>query len=57
LKEAGVLLIVLVMVLSTVVVAGNTLKNDESNKSLDSEEYIVVESIEGSEILSQLYER
>jgi hypothetical protein len=58
LKDAGVLLIVVVMVLSTVMmVAGNTIKNSESNITSDSGGFEGVKSIESSGMLLQLYER
>jgi hypothetical protein len=58
LKEASVLLIIVIMVLSTVlIVAGNTLKNSENDKTLDSKGFDEVKSIEGSEIFSQLTTR
>jgi len=58
LKDAGVLLIVLAMVLSTVlIVAGNTIKNDEKTETMDSEKVVEMKSIEGSEIFSQLFDR
>jgi hypothetical protein len=54
LKNAGVLLIVLVMVISTVmIVTGNSIKNDNTTENSEYRGFIGVNSIEGSEIFSQ----